>query len=197
MNDDIDETRGDLTGAGRRFGIVASRFNERIGGALIAGAVDCLRRHGVAAADILLVSVPGAWEIPQALHALALSAQNPRNTENTHNTQKAQSAGNAQGGDSGAAGRRSRAGAGGLDGLIALGVVIRGETPHFDYLARECTAGIARAGERHGLPVAYGVLTCDTTRQAEERAGGKAGNKGWEAALAALEMANLFACLRT
>ena len=162
----IDETRGDLTGAGRRFGIVASRFNERIGAALVAGAVDCLRRHGVAAADILLVSVPGAWEIPQALHALA------------------QRAGGVAGG------------AGGLDGLIALGAVIRGETPHFDYLARECTAAIARAGERHGLPVAYGVLTCDTTHQAEERAGGKAGNKGREAALAALEMANLFARLR-
>jgi 6,7-dimethyl-8-ribityllumazine synthase len=74
--------------------------------------------------------------------------------------------------------------------------VIRGETPHFDYLARECTAGIARAGERHGLPVAYGVLTCDSTEQARERAGGKAGNKGWEAALAALEMADLFARLK-
>lgn len=83
------------------------------------------------------------------------------------------------------------------DALVAVGAVIRGETPHFDYLARECTAGIARAGERHGLPVAYGVLTCDTPQQAEERAGGKAGNKGWEAALAALEMANLFAGLRT
>ncbi len=202
MNDDIEETRGDLTGAGRRFGIVASRFNERIGGALIAGAVDCLRRHGVAAADILLVSVPGAWEIPQALHALALSAQNARNPENgeiarkAQNVENARGAGSVQRGDSGAAGKRSRVG-GGLDGLIALGVVIRGETPHFDYLARECTAGIARAGERHGLPVAYGVLTCDTPQQAEERAGGKAGNKGWEAALAALEMANLFAGLRT
>jgi 6,7-dimethyl-8-ribityllumazine synthase len=167
----IDETRGDLTGAGRRFGIVASRFNERIGAALTAGAVDCLRRHGVAAADILLVSVPGAWEIPQALHALVLAQSR---------------------GESPARAPKS----GGLDGLIALGVVIRGDTPHFDFLARECTAGIARAGESHGLPVAYGVLTCDTTQQAEERAGGKAGNKGREAALAALEMANLFARLR-
>jgi 6,7-dimethyl-8-ribityllumazine synthase len=158
----IEETRGDLAGAGRRFGIVASRFNDRIGKALIAGALDCLRRHGVAAADMLLVTVPGAWEIPQALSALA---------------------------SSGKAGGR-------VDALIALGVVIRGETPHFDYLARECTAGIARAGERLGLPVAYGVLTCDTAEQAQERAGGKAGNKGWEAALAALEMADLCARLR-
>ncbi|HVR12042.1 MAG TPA: 6,7-dimethyl-8-ribityllumazine synthase [Thermoanaerobaculia bacterium] len=163
----IEETRGDLAGSGRRFGIVASRFNQRLGEALIAGAADCLRRHGVAAGDVLLVTVPGAWEIPQALAALASAHEAGR----------------------GVPGRP-------LDALIALGVVIRGETPHFDYLARECTAGIARAAERHGLPVAYGVLTCDTTEQAAERAGGKAGNKGWEAALAALEMADLFARLR-
>ncbi|HYL06426.1 MAG TPA: 6,7-dimethyl-8-ribityllumazine synthase [Thermoanaerobaculia bacterium] len=168
----IEETRGDLAGSGRRFGIVASRFNQRLGEALIAGAADCLLRHGVAAGDVLLVTVPGAWEIPQALAALAAAEQAAAAT-----------------GSAGGPG-------GGLDALIALGVVIRGETPHFDYLARECTAGIARAAERHGLPVAYGVLTCDTTEQAAERAGGKAGNKGWEAALAALEMADLFARLR-
>ena len=156
------ETRGDLAGAGRRFAIVASRFNQRIGEALIAGATECLRRHGVAAVDVLLVTVPGAWEIPQALAAVAAAET---------------------------LGRRP-------DAMIALGVVIRGETPHFDVLARECTAGIARAGERLGLPITYGVLTCDTMEQAEERAGGKAGNKGWEAALAALEMADLFARLR-
>jgi 6,7-dimethyl-8-ribityllumazine synthase len=162
----IEETRGDLAGAGRRFGIVASRFNQQIGEALIAGAADCLRRHGVAEDDVVLVTVPGAWEIPQALSALA--SAKPASTKLGGN----------------------------LDALIALGVVIRGETPHFDYLARECTAGIARAAERHGLPVAYGVLTCDTTEQAQERAGGKAGNKGCEAALAALEMADLFVRLK-
>jgi 6,7-dimethyl-8-ribityllumazine synthase len=167
----IGETRGDLAGAGRRFGIVASRFNNPIGEALIAGAADCLRRHGVAADDVLLVTVPGAWEIPQALAAIGESI---RGTP-----------------------ARSPGTVGRLDAIIALGVVIRGETPHFDYLARECTAGIARAGERLGVPVAYGVLTCDTAEQAEERAGGKAGNKGWEAALAALEMADLFARLRS
>jgi 6,7-dimethyl-8-ribityllumazine synthase len=180
----IDSTRGDLSGAGRRFGIVASRFNERISGALVAGAVDCLRRHGVAAADVLVVSVPGAWEIPQALNALAAAVAPPGNGE-AHTPPDLQ----REPAEAPAAGGR-------LDGLIALGAVIRGETPHFDYLARECTAGIARAGERHGLPVAYGLLTCDTTQQAEERSGGKAGNKGWEAALAALEMADLFARLR-
>ncbi len=157
----IEETRGDLAGAGRRFGIVASRFNPRIGEALVAGAVECLWRHGVAHADVLLVTVPGAWEVPPALGALVSSAASGK-----------------------------------LDALIALGVIIRGETPHFEYLSREVTAGIARAGERHGVPIAYGVLTCDTSEQAEERAGGKAGNKGWEAALAALEMADLCARLR-
>lgn len=147
-----------MTGAGRRFGIVASRFNSRIGDLLAAGAVDCLRRHGVAAEDVQLVSVPGAWEIPQALEELA------------------------------AAGR--------VDGLVAIGVVIRGETPHFDYICAQASRGIAGVAERHRIPVGFGLLTCDSSQQAEERAGGKAGNKGWEAALAALEMADLFARLR-
>jgi len=153
-----------MTGAGRRFGIVASRFNSRLGDLLVAGAVDCLRRHGVAAADIHLVSVPGAWEIPQALEELAV----------------------AGGGDGG----------GKVDGLVAIGVVIRGETPHFDYLCAQASRGIAGVAERHRLPVGFGLLTCDTSEQAAERAGGKAGNKGWDAALAALEMADLFARLR-
>jgi 6,7-dimethyl-8-ribityllumazine synthase len=160
---EIQDTRGEMTGAGRRFGIVASRFNSRIGDLLVAGAVDCLRRHGVAAGDIHLVSVPGAWEIPQALEELA-----------------------AGGGD----------GRGKVDGLVAIGVVIRGETPHFDYLCAQATRGIAGVAERHRVPVGYGLLTCDTSEQAAERAGGKAGNKGWEAALAALEMADLFTRLR-
>lgn len=183
----IEHTRGELNGAGRRFGIVASRFNERISAGLVGGAVDCLRRHGVAERDVVVVRVPGAWEIPQALEALAAAAAR----------QAGEGAGSSASPPPPATPPPSPNTTGGrLDGLIALGVVIRGETPHFDYLARECTAGIARAGERHGLPVGYGVLTCDTTEQAEERAGGKAGNKGWEAALAALEMADLFAHLR-
>jgi 6,7-dimethyl-8-ribityllumazine synthase len=161
MND-IEEISGAFQGAGRRFGIVASRFNGRIVDLLVAGAVDCLRRHGVAAADLRIVRVPGAWEIPAALEELA----------NGHG-----------------AARKP-------DGLVALGVVIRGETPHFDYVCGQCSRGVAAVGERHRLPVGFGVLTCDTSAQAEERAGGKAGNKGWEAALAALEMADLFARLR-
>jgi len=155
---DIRETRGSLHGAGRRFAVVASRFNSRLGDLLAAGAVDCLRRHGVEAADVHLVSVPGAWEIPQALEELAA--------------------------------------AGGIDGLVAIGVVLRGDTPHFDYICAEASRGIAGVARRHRVPVGFGLLTCDTSEQAAERAGGKAGNKGWDAALAALEMADLFARLR-
>jgi len=152
--DDHDgELAGALDGAGKRFAIVASRFNGRIVDLLVGGAVDCLLRHGVRRQDLRLVRVPGAFEIPLALDALA--------------------------------------GAGEVDALVALGVVIRGETPHFDYVCAEASGGIARVSERHRLPVGFGLLTCDTSRQAEERAGGKAGNKGWEAALAALEMSNL------
>ncbi len=158
---EIQEIQGSFQGAGRRFGIVASRFNSRIADLLVAGAVDCLRRHGVEPEGIRVVRVPGAWEIPQALEEVAALAAN-----------------------------------GEVDGLIALGVVIRGETPHFDYICGQCSAGVARVAERHRLPVGFGVLTCDTSEQAQERAGGKAGNKGWEAALAALEMADLFARLR-
>ena len=156
---DIQEIQGSFLGAGRRFCIVASRFNSRIADLLVAGAVDCLRRHGVEAEGIRVVRVPGAWEIPQALEEMAAAGE--------------------------------------VDGLIALGVVIRGETPHFDYICSQCSAGAARVAERHRLPVGFGVLTCDTSEQAQERAGGKAGNKGWEAALAALEMADLFARLRS
>lgn len=161
MNE-IQEVEGALNGAGKRFGIVASRFNSRVVELLVAGAVDCLRRHGVDPGDILVVRVPGAWEIPQAAEELADPGEDrPK-----------------------------------LDGLIALGVVIRGETPHFDYICSQCTRGLGAVSKKHRIPVGFGVLTCDTSQQAEERAGGKAGNKGWEAALAAIEMADLFARLR-
>ena len=153
------DTTGDISGRGRRFGLVASRFNGRVVDLLLAGAVDCLGRHGVAEADLTVVRVPGAWEIPLALQELAA--------------------------------------AGGFDALVALGVVIRGETPHFEYVSGEASRGIARVSAEHRLPVGFGLLTCDTSAQAEERAGGKAGNKGWEAALAALEMADLVSRLRS
>jgi 6,7-dimethyl-8-ribityllumazine synthase len=156
--DQIREITGSLNGAGRRFAVVASRFNSRIGDQLVAGALECLRRHGVEPGDIQLVRVPGAWEIPQAAEEIAA--------------------------------------AGKVDALVAVGVVIRGETPHFDYICSACSQGLARVAERNRLPVGFGVLTCDNSEQAQERAGGKAGNKGWEAAIAALEMADLFARLR-
>jgi 6,7-dimethyl-8-ribityllumazine synthase len=152
----VHEIAGRLDGAGKRFAIVASRFNERIVERLVAGAVDCLERHG--AADITLVRVPGAWEIPAALEELAAG--------------------------------------GGHDALVAVGAVIRGETPHFDYISAEASRGIARVAGAHRVPIGFGLLTCDTAEQAEERAGGKAGNKGREAALAAVEMADLVGRLR-
>jgi 6,7-dimethyl-8-ribityllumazine synthase len=78
-----------------------------------------------------------------------------------------------------------------FDAIVALGAVIRGETPHFDYVAGECAAGLARIANETGVPVAFGVLTTDTVEQAEERAGGGEGNKGADAARAAIELANL------
>jgi 6,7-dimethyl-8-ribityllumazine synthase len=78
------------------------------------------------------------------------------------------------------------------DALVALGAVIRGDTPHFDYVAGEASRGLAAASADFDVPIAFGVLTCDTMAQAEARAGGEHGNKGWDSALAALEMADLF-----
>lgn len=83
------------------------------------------------------------------------------------------------------------------DAVVALGVLIRGATPHFDYIASEATKGIASAASSTGVPVGFGVLTCDTIEQAIERAGTKAGNKGVEATMAAVEMANLYRELKS
>ena len=83
------------------------------------------------------------------------------------------------------------------DALIALGAVVRGQTPHFDYVAGECASGLARIALESGVPIAFGVLTTDTMEQAVDRAGGKSGNKGADAALAAIEMANLLRRLDT
>lgn len=143
--------------AGVRFGLVAARFNGLIVEGLVEGAREFLLSRGAATDDLLLVRVPGAWEIPAALNALADSGK--------------------------------------VDALVALGAVIRGETPHFDFICNECAAGCARVTARTRIPVGFGVLTCDDSRQAAERAGGKAGNKGEEAAEAALEMANLLRSL--
>lgn len=87
------------------------------------------------------------------------------------------------------------AAAGKYDAILALGAVIRGSTPHFDYVAGECVKGLSSASLKHGVPVAFGVLTVDTIEQAVERAGTKAGNKGAEAALSAIEMVSLLRAL--
>ena len=147
-----------LDGTGRRFGIVAARFHGAVVDRLLAGAESALLAHGVAAADIEVVRVPGAWEIPAGLDALARSGR--------------------------------------FSALIALGVLIRGGTLHFEVIANECSRGIAEVSLRRELPVAFGVLTCETMAQAVARAGGEEGNKGEEAALAALEMASLLDRLR-
>ena len=149
----IKTIEGDLVARDARFTIVASRFNDFVVGSLVRGALSCLRRHGAADADIELVRVPGAYEMPLAVEKVAAS-------------------------------RRS-------DGIVALGAVIRGGTPHFDYVAGECIRGISASGRAHGIPIGLGVLTVDTIEQAIERSGTKAGNKGEEAALAVIEMINL------
>ena len=82
------------------------------------------------------------------------------------------------------------------DGVICLGAVVRGETPHFDYIAGEAATGLAQLAASSGMPVAFGVLTTNTMEQAIDRAGGKAGNKGYDAAMTAIEMANLMRRLR-
>lgn len=144
---------GSLIGTGLRVGIVISRFNELLSGRLLGGAQDALMRHGVAADDVDIAWVPGAFEIPFVARRLADSGR--------------------------------------YDVVIALGVVIRGGTPHFEYVASEVSKGVAKASSDSGVPVMFGVITADTIEQAVERAGTKAGNKGWDAAMAAIEMANL------
>jgi 6,7-dimethyl-8-ribityllumazine synthase len=144
---------GNLIAEGKKFGIIASRFNDFITKELIAGCLDTLIRHGAADKDLVLVWVPGAFEIPTIAQRLARSKS--------------------------------------YDALICLGTVIRGSTPHFDYIASEVAKGIAKVSLDSGIPVIFGVITADTIEQAIERAGTKDGNKGKDAALNAIEMANL------
>jgi 6,7-dimethyl-8-ribityllumazine synthase len=148
------EFTGTPSGRGRRFAVVASKFNEEITTKLVAGAIDALVKHDVPEDEIDTVWVPGAWELPAAARRL-LSMDR-------------------------------------YDALVAVGAVIRGDTPHFDYVAGEAARGLGRASAEYDRPIGFGVLTCDTTEQAQERAGGAHGNKGWDAALAALEMTDLF-----
>ena len=147
-----------VTPPGARFALVASRFNHFIVDRLVEGALDALARHGGDLANVTIVRVPGAWEIPTVVARLARS-QNK------------------------------------LDAIVALSAVIRGSTPHFDYVAAEVSKGIATVSMQTGVPVTFGVLTTDTIEQAIERAGTKAGNKGWDAAVSAIEMVSLAAAL--
>jgi 6,7-dimethyl-8-ribityllumazine synthase len=148
---------GSLAGDGLKFALIVSRFNAFITERLLEGALDCLKRHGVNEADLTLVRVPGAWEIPLAAKRLANSKAH--------------------------------------DAVICLGAVIRGATPHFDYVAAEVSKGTAQVALEAGIPVLFGILTTDSLEQAVERAGSKAGNKGYAAAEAALEMVNLLKSL--
>ena len=141
---------GQLDAKGLKFALVAGRFNDFITERLIDGAVDYLTRHGADQADLTLVRVPGAFEIPLAAKKMAASGK--------------------------------------YAGVICLGAVIRGATPHFDFVATECVKGIAHSMLETNVPIGFGVLTTDNLEQAIERAGSKAGNKGAEASAAVLEM---------
>ena len=149
---------GNLIAKGKKFAIVASRFNDFMTKELISGCLDTLVRHGVDDKDLTVTWVPGAFEIPLVAQRLAKSKR--------------------------------------YDAVICLGTVIRGSTPHFDYIASEVAKGIARVSQDNGLPVVFGIITADTIEQAVERAGTKEGNKGRDAALSAIEMANLLTQLK-
>ncbi len=149
----IKTLEGDLQVANTRFCLVVSRFNAFVVESLLAGAIDTLKRHGADESDLVVVRVPGAFEMPLIAQRIAAK--------------------------------------GGFDAIVALGAVIRGGTPHFDYVAGECVKGLAHVSLQYDIPVAFGVLTVDSIEQAIERAGTKAGNKGAEAAMSAIEMVNV------
>ncbi|HEV2646244.1 MAG TPA: 6,7-dimethyl-8-ribityllumazine synthase [Acidobacteriaceae bacterium] len=144
---------GDLSAAGMRFGIVVARWNAVITDRLLQGALDALARSGAAKADVQVVRVPGAWEVPSAARALAEAKA--------------------------------------CDAVIALGCLLRGETAHYEAIYTEVARGIGQSQQETGVPHAFGVLTCETLEQALDRAGLKAGNKGFEAAIAAIEMVSI------
>ena len=144
---------GMLDAGGSHFAIVVSRFNELITSKLLAGALDCLKRHGCGEEDIEVAWVPGAFELPLVAQKLARSGR--------------------------------------FDVVICLGAIVRSDTPHFEYVAGEAAKGIGQVGLDTGVPVTFGVITADNVEQAIERAGVRSGNRGWDAALNAIEMANL------
>jgi 6,7-dimethyl-8-ribityllumazine synthase len=150
---------GNLDAQGLKFAIIAARFNSFIVERLLEGALDALRRTGADTDSVVIVKVPGSWEMPVVAAELA---------------------------------RQKR-----YDGIICLGAVIRGETPHFDYVAGNAASGLAGIPAETGVPIAFGVLTTNTVEQAVDRAGAKAGNKGFDAAMTAIEMAQLLRKLRS
>jgi len=149
---------GNLSAAGRSFGVVASRFNDFIVRKLLDGALDAIVRHGGDLGGVDVVWVPGSYEIPVAAKQLALSGR--------------------------------------YDAIICLGAVIRGATAHFDYVANGAASGISSVALETNVPVIFGVITTETIEQAIERAGTKLGNKGYEAATTAIEMADLMPRIR-
>lgn len=144
---------GNLSAAGKSFGIVVSRFNDFIVRRLLDGALDAIRRHGGDLDAVDVAWVPGSHEIPVAARRMALSGR--------------------------------------YDAIVCLGAVIRGATAHFDYVAGGAASGISSVALEADLPVIFGVITTETIEQAIERAGTKLGNKGFEAAAVAIEMADL------
>ena len=136
-----------------RFALIAARFNHFIVEQLVNGALDGLKRHGVADEAIDLVWVPGSFETPLIAQRLAASGK--------------------------------------YAAVICLGAIIRGDTDHYDHVAGAAAKGVAHATQSTGIPVIFGILTCDTLEQAINRAGAKAGNKGFDAAMTAIEMVNL------
>src|SRR5438067_1391680 len=144
---------GDFATPAGRFAVVAARFNSAIVDALLAGALDGLKRHGVADDAIEVARVPGSFEIPLVAQRMAATKR--------------------------------------YAAVICVGAVIKGDTDHYDHVAGAATSGVAQAALATSVPVIFGILTCDTLEQAIDRAGGKAGNKGLEAAATAVEMVNL------
>ena len=144
---------GTLEGRGRRFAVVASRFNGLVTEKLVEGALAAFRKLGISGDDIEIIWTPGAFEVPLATMRLATSGQ--------------------------------------FDAVVCLGAVIRGETPHFEYVAGEAARGVQQVALETGVPCTFGILTTDNLEQAMDRAGGKHGNKGWDAAMVAVEAASL------
>ncbi len=148
---------GALQAKGRRFPIVASRFNASVVDKLIDGAREALRQAGAGDADVELFRCPGALEIPGLARRVAESAR--------------------------------------FDGLVCLGAVIRGATPHFDLVVNEASRGVGMLAAEGRIAVAFGVLACNTLEQAMERVGAHPDNRGFDAAMVAVEMADLYASM--